>query len=101
VVSRLLFTSVAKMHSVPDGADQGTAGAAGKQSRAMSFVEAVANVVIGFLLALLTQIAIFPLFGLAVSVADNLLISSIFTAVSLLRSFALRRLFESFRAKAA
>jgi hypothetical protein len=52
------------MRSVPDDTDQGTAGAAGKQSPAMSFIEAVMNVVVGFLLALLallTQIAIFPL----------------------------------------
>ena len=98
MVSRLLFTSAAKMPSVPDRADQGTAGAAVKQSRAMSLVEAITNAVVGFLLALLTQIAVFPLFGLDVSVADNLLISTIFTAVSLLRSYALRRLFETRRA---
>jgi len=64
----------------------------------MSLVEAVTNVVAGYLLALLTQIGTFPLFGLIVSVADNLLISSIFTTVSLLRSFALRRMFEAVRA---
>jgi hypothetical protein len=65
----------------------------------MSLVEAVTNVVVGFLLALLTQIAIFPMLGLVVSVADNLVIGSIFTAVSVLRSFALRRLFEAVRAR--
>jgi hypothetical protein len=66
----------------------------------MSLVESATNVVVGFLLALLTQFTIFPLFGLALSVADNLLISSIFTAVSLLRSFILRRLFEALRTTA-
>ena len=70
-----------------------------KQSRVMSLVEAVTNVVVGFLLALLTQMAIFPMFGLVVSVADNLVIGSIFTAVSILRSFALRRGFEAVRAR--
>jgi len=34
-----------------------------------------------------------------VSIADNLLIGSIFTAVSILRSFTLRRLFEAIRAR--
>src|SRR5687768_2839535 len=67
----------------------------GKQSRTMSLVEASTNVVVGYLLAVVTQFAVFPLFGLTVSVADNLVIGGIFTAVSLLRSFALRRLFES------
>jgi len=63
----------------------------------MSLVEATTNVVVGFLLALLTQIAVFPLFGLTVSVSDNLLIGCIFTAVSTIRSFAIRRLFEALR----
>jgi hypothetical protein len=72
----------------------------GRQSRTMSLVEWTANVVVGFLLALLTQIALFPLFGLVVSAADNILIGSIFTAVSLVRSFTLRRFFEAVRARA-
>ena len=80
------------------GAPDFAPGHSRRQSRRMSLVEAMANVVVGFLLALLTQITIFPVFELVVSVADNLLISSIFTAVSLFRSYALRRLFETMRA---
>jgi hypothetical protein len=38
-----------------------------KQSRRMSLVEAITNVVVGFGVALLTQIIVFPLFDLAVS----------------------------------
>jgi hypothetical protein len=68
-----------------------------EQSRTMSLVEAVANVVVGYVVAVLTQFAVFPQFGLGVPVADNLIIGAIFTAVSLLRSFALRRLFEALR----
>lgn len=71
--------------------------AALKQSRIMSLVEATTNVVVGYVVALLTQFAVFPLFGLAVSLSDNLVIGAVFTAVSLLRSFALRRLFEALR----
>jgi uncharacterized membrane protein len=70
-----------------------------QQSRLMSLVASIANVVVGFLLALLTQIAVFPVFGLVVSGTDNLLISVIFTAVSLVRSFILRRFFEAVRAR--
>lgn len=69
-----------------------------RQSRLMSFVEAVTNVVVGYLLAIATQFAVFPLFGFVVSVGDNLMIGGIFTAVSLIRSFALRRVFEAMRA---
>jgi hypothetical protein len=64
----------------------------------MSFVEAVTNVVVGYLLAVATQIVIFPMFGLALSVGDNLLIGGVFTAITLVGSFVLRRLFEAIRA---
>jgi hypothetical protein len=68
-----------------------------KQSRAMSLVEAITNVIIGFLLALLTQIVLFPLLGLHMTIGDNVLIGAVFTAVSVLRSYGLRRAFESIR----
>ncbi len=71
-----------------------------KQSRRMSLVESIANVVVGFGIAVLTQIAIFPIFGLHVSLADNLVIGLVFTFVSIARSFALRRVFEGFRVRA-
>lgn len=63
----------------------------------MSLLEAIANVTVGYLLALMTQITVFPLFGVVVSMTDNLAIGGVFTAVSLFRSFALRRLFEAAR----
>jgi hypothetical protein len=42
-----------------------------KQSRRMSLVEAITNVVVGFGVALLTQIIVFPLFDLAVSLGGH------------------------------
>ena len=75
--------------------------AGGKQSRLMSVVEAVANVGVGFLVALLTQIIIFPLFGLQVSLGDNLAIGALFTLASIARSYTLRRIFEAIRAHGA
>jgi hypothetical protein len=71
-----------------------------RQSRLMSFVEALTNLVVGYLLAVATQFAVFPLFDLAVSLGDNLVIGGIFTAISLIRSFVLRRVFETVRATA-
>ena len=43
-----------------------------KQSRRMSLVEALANVAVGFDVAVATQVMVFPLFGLRASLADNL-----------------------------
>ncbi len=45
--------------------------------------------------AVLTQLLVFPLFGLHTTLAENLMIGAIFTVVSIARSFALRRLFEA------
>ena len=72
-----------------------------KQSRRMSLVEALANVAVGFGVAVATQIAVFPLFGLQVSLGDNLALGAVFTVISLARSYTLRRLFEAIRVRGA
>ena len=68
-----------------------------KQSRLMSLVEAGANVAVGYGVAVATQIAVFPMFGLIVSLGENLAIGGVFTVVSLVRAYLLRRLFERLR----
>lgn len=68
-----------------------------KQSRLMSFVEALANVAVGYGVAVVTQILIFPVFGLHTTLAQNLSMGGIFTGVSIIRSFLLRRAFEAIR----
>ena len=68
-----------------------------KQSRLMSLVESVANVIVGYGVAVMTQILIFPIFGLHTTLAQNLKMGAIFTIVSIARSFALRRVFEAIR----
>ena len=65
------------------------------QPRWLSFMEAVTNIVVGYGLAILTQIIVFPLFGLHASLSENLLIGCFFVGVSLIRSFAIRRLFNA------
>ncbi len=68
-----------------------------KQSRRMSLVEALANVAVGFGVAVATQIAVFPLFGLHASLMENMAIGAIFTLASIARSYVLRRSFEAIR----
>ena len=70
-----------------------------KQSRLMSLVEAVANVTVGYGVAVVTQILIFPVFGLHTTLVQNLKLGLIFTLVSLGRSYALRRVFEAIRVR--
>lgn len=52
-----------------------------KQSRAMSLVEAIANVVVGYGVAVVTQILIFPVFGLHTTLAQNLKMGAVFTVL--------------------
>lgn len=67
------------------------------QSRLMSLVEALANVAVGYGVAVLVQIVAFPLLGLAATLGQNLALGLVFTAVSIVRSYALRRIFERSR----
>ncbi|WP_245651077.1 DUF7220 family protein [Paramagnetospirillum marisnigri] len=63
----------------------------------MSMVEAAANVVIGYGIAVATQVLVFPIFGIHITMADDLAIGLVFAVVSLARGFMLRRVFERLR----
>ncbi|MDP1669691.1 hypothetical protein [Phaeovulum sp.] len=52
-----------------------------KQSRVMSLVESVANVMVGYGVAVVTQILIFPIFGLHTTLAQNLKMGALFTVL--------------------
>ena len=64
------------------------------QSRTMSAAESVANVVIGYGIALATQVVVFDALKIPVSLGQNLWIGVVFTVVSLIRSYLLRRVFN-------
>lgn len=68
------------------------------QTRTMSAVESVANVAVGYGIAVATQAAVFPMFGIHATTTDHLAIGAIFTVVSLVRSYILRRVFNRIRA---
>lgn len=60
----------------------------------MSAVEAAANVAVGYLVAVAATAVVLPAFGYRVTAGDALGISAVFTGVSLVRSYALRRAFN-------
>ncbi len=64
------------------------------QSRNGSLVEASTNVLVGYALAIGTQRLVYPLFGIATTLATEAVIALLFTLVSLARSYLLRRVFE-------
>lgn len=64
------------------------------QTKRQSFIESWVNILVGYGVAVLAQVIIFPLFGMEVNLKGNLLIGLIFTVISLARSYTLRRLFN-------
>jgi len=64
------------------------------QTKLQSLTEAVINVIIGYTVGITGQMIIFPLLGIAVQTHEHLLIGLFFTAVSLIRSYFVRRLFN-------
>lgn len=64
------------------------------QSRLGSALEALTNIIVGYFVAILTQSIVFPWFGFEASVSDHAQIAGVFTLVSLLRSYVLRRAFN-------
>jgi hypothetical protein len=66
-----------------------------KQSNLMSFMESMINIVVGFGLSCAAQAIFLPMLGVSVPWHANLIFAVIMTALSVARSFALRRLFEA------
>jgi hypothetical protein len=67
-----------------------------RQSKFMSIVEASSNVLIGYIIATAATYVILPLHGYQITTQKALSISLAFTAISLARSYILRRLFNRF-----
>ena len=62
-------------------------------------IEASTNVALGYVLAVVTQVVVFPWFDLTPSLCENLALGLVFTVISLIRGYALRRLFARFERK--
>lgn len=69
------------------------------QSKKHSLFETVFSTAIGYALALTTQYLVFPLYGMHITFNQNVQISIIFTVVSLLRGYFVRRLFNTLYSK--
>jgi hypothetical protein len=66
------------------------------QSRGESMLEAGTNVAFGYFLAIATQAVIYPVFGIRTTFATDASLAAVFTCVSLLRSYIVRRAFEAY-----
>lgn len=64
------------------------------QSKKMSLTEVLVSTIIGAVISLITQIIVFPVFNIHTTITVNLWIWFIFTVVSIVRGYLVRRLFN-------
>lgn len=71
------------------------------QSRVGSFLEALFNVAIGLAVSMVANALVFPIFDFHPSAGQNITISLIYTAISIVRQYVLRRWFNARLQRAA
>ena len=64
------------------------------QKRSHSAIESVTNQVVGFTLGVLIQAYLYPVFGINIPLSQNFVLVAIFSLVSFLRGYIIRRLFN-------
>ena len=71
------------------------------QTRFQSLIEAAINTLIGFAINFCANLLIFPFFGLSIGLSANLLMGAIYTLISIIRGYIIRRYFNERLAIAA
>jgi hypothetical protein len=66
-----------------------------KQSRGTSFLKSIVSTGVGFGVAMIANALVLPLFGFTPSLKENLLITCIYTVISVARGYLLERAFEA------
>jgi len=67
------------------------------QSKQMSAIESITNVVVGLVFSFCIQLVIYPLLDIPVNINQNIIITAVFFVVSFVRSYFLRRIFNKLR----
>ena len=65
------------------------------QTKRQSFIETLTSVFVGWFISLIANMLVLPLFGYNINLTDGLLISIIFTIISIVRGYVVRRWFNS------
>ncbi len=64
------------------------------QNKKMSFVESTVSVIAGYILVVLSQEFLYPIFGIAIPVTEALEISIILVLIAFIKNFTVRRYFN-------
>jgi accessory gene regulator protein AgrB len=65
-----------------------------KQSKLNSLKEAVTNIAIGYIVGMITQLILYPIYGIHIAFTTNLALSFWFTIVAIARSYFVRRYYN-------
>ena len=65
------------------------------QTKRQSLIETLTNVGIGWFISFIANMSVLPLFGYNINLTDGVLISIIFTIISIVRGYVVRRWFNS------
>ena len=65
------------------------------QSKKDSLIESLTSTTIGWLIGVILNMLVLPLFDYNITVIDSLWVSLIFTVVSVIRGYVIRRFFNS------
>jgi hypothetical protein len=64
------------------------------QTRKGSAIEALVSIAIGLVVSMIANHLVFPLYGFFQTASQNIQITAIFTAISFVRSYGVRRMFN-------
>ena len=65
------------------------------QTKKESMIESLTSTTIGWLIGVILNLTVLPLFDYNITVVDSLLMSLIFTVISVVRGYLIRRFFNS------
>jgi hypothetical protein len=69
------------------------------QSKKFSLFESIVNTLIGFMISLVAQLIIYPAMNIDVTFLQNIKITLLFTSISILRGYVIRRFFNGMKNK--
>ena len=64
------------------------------QTKKLALIETIVGVITGFIISFILTATVFPLFDINISIETNLKVTIIFTIVSIVRGYTLRRIFN-------
>lgn len=65
------------------------------QTKKQSLIETLTSVFVGWLIGVILNLTVLPLFDYNITIVDSLLVSLIFTVISVVRGYLIRRFFNS------